>query len=107
MGSVSIIDVGTRSVTHTATLAGVAQSGTHIRTNTGMDFEPEYIAVNAAGTKAYVTLQEANAIGVLDVQTGQFEKVIGLGAKDLAKDYLERGLSIRTRDGAPDDLRHL
>ena len=31
----------------------------------------------------------------------------GLGAKDLAKDYLERGLSIRTRDGAPDDLRHL
>ncbi len=84
VGSVSIIDVGTRSVTHTATLAGVAQTGTHIRTNTGMDFEPEYIAVNAAGTKAYVTLQEANAIGVLNVQTGQFEKVIGLGAKDFS-----------------------
>ena len=31
----------------------------------------------------------------------------GLGAKDLAKDYLERGLSVRTREGAPDDLRHL
>ena len=31
----------------------------------------------------------------------------GLGAKDLAKEYLERGLSVRTRDGAPDDLRHL
>ncbi len=30
-----------------------------------------------------------------------------LGAKDLAKDYLERGLSVRTRAGAPDDLRHL
>lgn len=84
VGSVSIIDVGTRTVTHTAALGGVAQSGTHIRTNTGMDFEPEYIAVNAAGTKAYVTLQEANAIGVLNVQTGQFEKVIGLGAKDFS-----------------------
>lgn len=84
VGSVSIIDVGSRTVTHTATLAGVPQTGTNIRTNTGMDFEPEYIAVNAAGTKAYVTLQEANAIGVLNVQTGQFEKVIGLGAKDFS-----------------------
>lgn len=31
----------------------------------------------------------------------------GLGAKDLAKDYIERGLSIRSGDRAPDDLRHL
>ena len=31
----------------------------------------------------------------------------GLGAKDLAKDYLERTLSNRARDRAPDDLRHL
>ena len=31
----------------------------------------------------------------------------GLGAKDLAKDYLERTLSNRPRDRAPDDLRHL
>ena len=85
VGSVSIIDMNTRSVTSTATLAGVAQSGSHIRTNTGMDFEPEYIAVNAAGTKAYVSLQEANAMGVLNLQSGQFEKVIGLGAKDFSQ----------------------
>ncbi len=31
----------------------------------------------------------------------------GLGAKDLAKDYLERRLSQSPRDRAPDDLRHL
>lgn len=31
----------------------------------------------------------------------------GLGAKDLAKDYLERTLSNRARDQASDDLRHL
>ena len=31
----------------------------------------------------------------------------GLGAKDLAKDYLERTLSNRGNDRTPDDLRHL
>jgi DNA-binding beta-propeller fold protein YncE len=85
VGSVSIIDVASRAVTSTATLAGVAQTGSHIRKNTGMDFEPEYIAVNAAGTQAYVSLQEANAMGVLDLGSGQFTKVVGLGAKDFSQ----------------------
>jgi hypothetical protein len=31
----------------------------------------------------------------------------GLGAKDLAKDYLERTFWNRGRDREPDDLRHL
>ena len=31
----------------------------------------------------------------------------GLGAKDIAKDYLERTLSTRGRDQSPDDLHHL
>jgi hypothetical protein len=31
----------------------------------------------------------------------------GLGAKDLAKAYLEQRLSERTRHQSPDDLRHL
>ncbi|WP_026361694.1 choice-of-anchor I family protein [Methylotenera sp. 1P/1] len=83
-GSVSVIDMNTRTVAATAGLNGVAQSGSYIRTNTGMDFEPEYIAVNAAGTKAYVTLQEANAIGVLNLNTNQFDRVIGLGVKDFS-----------------------
>lgn len=81
-GSVSIIDVGTRSLLANAGFAGVATSGSNIRTNTGMDYEPEYIAINSAGTKAYVTLQEANAMGVLNIETRSFEKIIGLGAKD-------------------------
>lgn len=83
-GSVSVIDMNTRTVAATAGFAGVTQTGSHIRTNTGMDFEPEYIAVNASGTKAYVTLQEANAIGVLDLTTNSFEKVVGLGVKDFS-----------------------
>jgi hypothetical protein len=54
------------------------------RTSAGMDFEPEYIAVNAQGTRAYVTLQEANAMAVLNLRTNRFEKVIGLGLKDFS-----------------------
>lgn len=83
-GSVSIIDMTTRTVTATAGLSGVAQTGSNIRTNTGMDFEPEYITVNAAGTQAYVSLQEANAMGVLDLTTNSFSKIVGLGAKDFS-----------------------
>lgn len=82
-GSVSIINTSTFAVT-TAGLTGVTQSGNNIRTGVGMDFEPEYIAVNSAGTKAYVTLQEHNAMGVLDIASGSFEHIIGLGAKDFS-----------------------
>lgn len=83
-GSVSIINLGTGVVTTSGNLNTALRTGSNLRTNTGMDFEPEYIAVNAAGTKAYVTLQEANGMGVLDIATGQFDKVTGLGAKDFS-----------------------
>lgn len=81
-GSVSIIDMNTRTVATTAGFAGVVQTGSNIRTNTGMDFEPEYITVNAAGTRAYVSLQEANAMGVLNLESNTFSSLIGLGVKD-------------------------
>lgn len=86
-GSVTIIDMSTRTVAATAGFAGVPQTGPDIRTQAivGMDFEPEYIAVNSAGTRAFVTLQEANAVGVLDIATGSFTSVIGLGTKDFSQ----------------------
>lgn len=86
-GSVSIINVATRTVTATAGFTGVPVSGSNVRGTSvvGVDFEPEYIAVNQAGTKAFVSLQEANAIGVLDLQSNSFTKVIGLGTKDFAQ----------------------
>jgi len=82
-GSVSIIDVLRRKVIATPTFENVPLINSP-RTSAGMDFEPEYIAVNAQGTRAYVTLQEANAMAVLDLRTNQFEKVIGLGLKDFS-----------------------
>ena len=81
-GSVSIINMANRTVS-TAGFAGVPTAGSAIR-NPGMDFEPEYIAINAAGTQAYVTLQEHNAMAVLDLATQQFTSVIGLGTQDFS-----------------------
>ena len=82
-GSISIIDVLRRQVIATPTFENVPLVNGP-RTSAGMDFEPEYIAVNAQGTRAYVTLQEANAVAVLDLWRNRFEKVIGLGLKDFS-----------------------
>ncbi len=84
VGSVSIIDVKTRTVIATPGFVGVPTSGSHLRIGTGMDFEPEYIAVDKDGKRAFVTLQEANAIGVLDLRRKEFTSVIGLGVKDFS-----------------------
>lgn len=46
------------------------------------DLEPEDITVSEDGKIAYVTLQENNAVGVLNLETFEFEEVIGLGFKD-------------------------
>ncbi|MEQ1762385.1 MAG: choice-of-anchor I family protein [Pyrinomonadaceae bacterium] len=46
------------------------------------DIEPEYIAVDHNSKTAYVTLQENNAIAVLDIRTATFTAIHGLGFKD-------------------------
>jgi hypothetical protein len=81
-GTVSIIDVHARTVIATAGFAGVPQFGNNLRTNPGMDFEPEHIAVDHDGHRAIVTLQDANGIAELDLNLGAFIPVTGLGAKD-------------------------
>ncbi|WP_425259293.1 choice-of-anchor I family protein [Rubrivivax sp. RP6-9] len=46
--------------------------------------EPEYIAVDKTGRKAYVSLQEANGIAVLDLVKLRFERIHSLGLKDFS-----------------------
>ena len=48
------------------------------------DMEPEYIAVSADNSTAYVTCQENNAIAVLDIASAKITKVLDLGVKDLS-----------------------
>lgn len=50
--------------------------------NAAKDFEPEYITVAADGRTAYVTLQENNAIAVVDVASARVTAVRPLGFKD-------------------------
>ena len=83
-GSVSIIDVETRTVIATAGFENVPQFGANLRTNVGMDFEPEYIAIEKDGARAFVSLQDANGIAVLDLSSNAFTEIIGLGAKDFS-----------------------
>jgi len=47
-----------------------------------LDFEPEYIAVSGDSRTAWVSLQEANALALLDIPAGVFKSVAGLGYKD-------------------------
>lgn len=51
--------------------------------NPSADFEPEYIAVS--GNIAYVSLQEANAIAVLDISKGEFTGIYPLGLQDFGE----------------------
>jgi hypothetical protein len=46
------------------------------------DLEPEYITVSKDSRTAWVTLQENNAIAVLDIPPATFTKIVGLGFKD-------------------------
>ena len=58
------------------------------------DLEPEYIAVSSDGKKAYVSLQEANAIAVLDVEKKEFTGIFSTGYQDYSKvavDIVEDG----------------
>lgn len=55
------------------------------------DFEPEYITFSADSKNAYVSLQENNAIAVLDLDSETFTAVHGIQFKDhsLAKNALD------------------
>jgi hypothetical protein len=50
-------------------------------TSVAKDLEPEYMALNSDNTKAYVALQENNAIAIIDIATARVDSIRGLGEK--------------------------
>ncbi|OQW86651.1 MAG: hypothetical protein BWK72_16320 [Rhodoferax ferrireducens] len=82
VGGVSIINMANRSVTTVNLSSSIPTTGTGMRSGLPFDYEPEYIAINKAGTQAWVTLQEHNAIATLDLASNQFTGITGLGLKD-------------------------
>ena len=47
-----------------------------------IDLEPEYVAVSHDSKTAWVTLQENNALAVLDIEAGRFTSLLPLGFKN-------------------------
>lgn len=98
MGTVSIIAVDSAGLPGvvqtadfsafdaTATIASLKAAGVRLF-GAGVpstDFEPEFLAISPDGTKAMVTLQEANAVAILDIATATFTSVTALGEKDFS-----------------------
>lgn len=94
-GSVSIIDisggVGSATVTtvnfqsYNDKKAALLNSGVRIfgpNATVAQDLEPEYIALTADDSRAYVSLQENNAFAVIDVENGTVLDILPLGYKD-------------------------
>ncbi|QIF05101.1 alkaline phosphatase [Roseimicrobium sp. ORNL1] len=69
------------------------------------DLEPEYITVSQDSKTAWVTLQEGNAIGIIDIDSATVKDLVGLGTKDhsLASNGFgsSNALDASDRDGIP------
>ncbi|WP_150911244.1 choice-of-anchor I family protein [Marinobacter halotolerans] len=94
-GSVSIIDLsnGVASATvTTASFAGFNADQAELEVaglrvfgpgaTLAQDMEPEYIAVSIDNQKAWVALQENNAVAELDIAAGTISAIVPLGFKD-------------------------
>ncbi len=62
------------------------------------DLEPEYIAVSPDSSTAYVTVQEANALAVIDIASGSIVALKSLGFKDHSLEA--NALDASNEDGA-------
>jgi len=109
-GSVSIIDIrrGAKHVTQddVRTADFTAFNNTPLdysirifgpNATVAQDLEPEYITVSKDSKKAWVTLQENNAIAVIDIIDAKVEKLIGLGFKDHMEEG--NGIDASNKDG--------
>lgn len=107
-GSISIIDLGSgvgSAVVNTASFAPfnahkdmLVAAGVRIfgdGATVAQDLEPEYITYR--GRTAWVTLQEANAVAVVDIPSATVQEILPLGLKDHS--IPGNGLDPSDRDG--------
>ena len=106
-GSVSVIDIHNINapLARTASFVGYNGKEDDLRAagirifgpnaSAAQDFEPEYITTDASGRTAYVTLQENNAIAIVDVASVSVQQVVPLGYKD----HSVVPLDVSDRDG--------
>lgn len=90
MGSVTVVDLIKSTATNytfeslDSSRDALVDGGVLLKVDTApsVDLEPEFIAVSSDSRTAYVTLQENNAVAALDLTTGTWKYVKGLGFKD-------------------------
>lgn len=94
-GSVSVIDLSDGVANATVKTAdfrafngreqALRESGVRIfgpGASAAQDFEPEYIALSVDNTRAWIAMQENNAVAVLDIENARIVDVLPLGFKD-------------------------
>ena len=97
-GSISIVDISNGVANATVTTADftgfndrkqeLINKGVRIfglNATVAQDLEPEYIAISGDGQTAVITLQENNAIAVVDIETATVQDILPLGYKDHSK----------------------
>ncbi|MCB2102343.1 MAG: choice-of-anchor I family protein [Rhodobacterales bacterium] len=114
VGSISIVQTATGTVqtagfdAYNASQAALTASGVRIfgpGATVAQDLEPEYIAISPDGTQAFVTLQENNAIAVVDLgATPSVTEIIPLGYKDHS--LPGNGLDASDKDGGVNITTH-
>ncbi|HWN95229.1 MAG TPA: choice-of-anchor I family protein [Methylomirabilota bacterium] len=62
------------------------------------DLEPEYIAISEDSKTAWVTLQENNALAIIDIKSAKVKRLVGLGFKE--HNRRGNGLDPSDRDNA-------
>lgn len=106
-GSVSIINSATYAVqtadftAFNAQAAALGAAGVRLtgpNATVAQDLEPEYIAVSADGSTAFATLQEANAVAIIDIASATVTGIKPLGLKDHSQPG--NGFDASDRDGA-------
>lgn len=93
-GSVTVINVSNPDVLFAATAdfrafnskkAGLIAAGVRIfgpNASVAQDLEPEYITVSADSKTAWISLQENNALAILDIASASITDIVPLGYKD-------------------------
>jgi len=95
LGAEDVRQVGFGGLTPADLPAGVRVFGPGA--SVAQDLEPEYVAVSRDSRQAYVTLQENDAIAVIDVRAARLERILPLGSKDHS--LPGNGLDPSNRDG--------
>lgn len=107
-GSISVIDLSSGVLNATVQTAdftafnsqraALIQAGVRIfpdADSVAQDLEPENITVSPLGDRAWATLQENNALAVLDIENAEIVEILPLGVKDWSKS----GLDPSSKDG--------